>query len=478
MSDLKWVKDDFIDTEQRDLGQIRRVLIITMLLNFAATGIKLAAGLATGALSVVADGLDSLFDGLSNVVGLAGLYAASRPPDASHPYGHRKFETLAALSVAFLLFLTCWQLLVSAWERFNSLKAPQVNLWTGAAMVIAMLIALITSLYELRQGRLQNSEILIADAMHTRASILVSASVLGGLALIKAGFPRADPILAALVALVIAKIGVDILRETLPVLVDRVAVDPERIAEVVEEVGGIESFHRVRSRGALGSAAVDLHVRVSPEKTIQEANAIADEVRRRLLTLGGVTDVTVHVEAQRLPAPDAADLFAVIKQAANELDLMVHEMWAHRLGEDLYVEMHIGVDPDMTMREAHARVDRLEMAIRERLPQIHSVHTHIEPASKQVQPGDRPPSQVEGHIHQEVIRALERVPGLSNPHNIQVRRNPAAEDKLFISLECSVDPDTPVSHAHHLASLLEQELSQRLEDVADISVHLEPPGSD
>ena len=249
MKKLNWEDDGYYATETRDLSNIRRVLIVTMLLNFVATGVKLAAGIATGALSILADSLDSLFDGLSNVVGLAGLYAAAKPPDAEHPYGHRKFETIAALSIAFLLFLSCYQLLVTAWERLGGPFKPEVNVWTAGAMLVSMVVQAATSWYELRAGRRLKSEILVADALHTRASILVSGSVLAGLVFVRLGFPQADPILAAFVAVVIAKIGIDILRETLPVLVDRAALDPNDIAEVVGSVKGVESFHRVRSRG-------------------------------------------------------------------------------------------------------------------------------------------------------------------------------------------------------------------------------------
>ncbi len=236
----KWIDDGYVYSEKRNLSAIRRVLILTMLLNFVATAIKLAAGIATGALSVVADSLDTLFDGLSNLVGLIGLRVASKPPDADHPYGHRKFETVAALSIAFLLFLTAWQLLQAAWQRFGSSEIPVVNRWVILAMVMGMAIQAGTSYYELRQGRKLRSEVLVADALHTRASVLISLSVLVGLLLVRLGFPKADPILAAFVALMIAKIGVDILRETLPVLVDQAAFDPLKIAGIVEEVGGIE----------------------------------------------------------------------------------------------------------------------------------------------------------------------------------------------------------------------------------------------
>lgn len=478
MPSRKWVDDGYLGTELRDLGSIRRVLIITMLLNFASTVIKLAAGLATGTLSVVADALDSLFDGLSNIAGLAGLYAASRPPDADHPYGHRKFETIAALSIAFLLFLTSWQLLQTAWQRWRNDAMPHTTMWTALAMAVGMFIQAATSYYELHQGRKLNSEVLVADALHTRASILVSLSVLGGLGLVSLGFPKADPLLAGFVALMIAKIGFDIIRETLPVLVDRAAFEPDRIAAVVEKVNGIESFHRVRSRGATGSAAIDLHIRVSPEKTVQEANAIADEVRRRLLALYGVSDVTVHIEAQRYPDREAADVFALVKQAAAELGLIIHEVWAHRQGKGLYLDMHVGVEPQLTLGEAHNLVDHLEREVKLRIPKIQEIHTHIELATNRVQEGNERLLDEDDVIILEIERAVAEIPSLSKPHNIRLRNNPADGNKLYLSLECTIAPEMPVTQAHQLASKLEQELSRRLIEVANVSVHLEPPGID
>jgi divalent metal cation (Fe/Co/Zn/Cd) transporter len=337
-----------------------------------------------------------------------------------------------------------------------------------------MLIQGGTSLYELRQGRKLSSEVLVADALHTRASILISLSVLVGLLLVGLGYPQADPLLAAFVALMIAKIGVDILRETLPVLVDQAAFDPGQIADIVDDVGGIDSFHRVRSRGAAGSAAIDLHVRVSADKTVREANVIADEVRRRLLALEGVSDVTISIEAARQPDPDAADLFATAKHAAAELGLTVHEIWAHRYNDDLALEMHVGVDPRLSLSEAHELVDKLEQDIPIRLTEVKWVHTHIELATTQVQQVSGASIQVSSEMRSIVERAVADIPYLFNPHNIHLRRNPADSDLLYMSLECTVEPDLPVTQAHQLASQLESELSRRLQNVADISVHLEP----
>jgi len=479
MPHYDWADDGYFVTDNRDLGQIKRVLVVTMLLNFLATAIKLFAGLTTGALSVVADGLDSLFDGLSNVVGLAGLYVASKPPDAEHPYGHRKFETIAALSISFLLFLTCLQLLQTAWERLRSGAAPEVNIWVVVAMLFSMLVQAGTSFYELRQGRRLKSEILVADALHTRASILVSLSVLIGLGLVSLGYGQADALLAGIVALVIAKIGVDILRETIPVLVDQAIIDPQKIAEIVRQVGGVESFHRVRSRGAAGSGAVDLHVRISPEKTVQQADAIASEIRQRLLALESVNDVTVHMEAQRSPNLAAQNLFALLSQAAGELGVVIHESWVQRVDGNLYMEVHVGVDPQLTLGEAHFLVDQLENAIRQRAPQLSEVHTHIEMANREVLEGDPVSADLEQRVRQAVNQIVDSIPSLNYPHNIIVRRNRGRNSGLnqgySVSLECTVDADTPVTDAHQLSTLLERELSSHLDNIVDVFVHLEPP---
>lgn len=475
MTAYDWEDEGYFSTETRDIGQIRRVLLLTMLLNFLATAVKVTAGILTGALSVVADGLDSFFDGLSNVVGLAGLYAAAKPPDAEHPYGHRKFETIAAISISILLFITSWQLLVLAWGRFRSAVPLEVNAWVVAAMLASMLIQALTSFYELRKGKSLRSEVLVADAMHTRASILVSLSVLAGLGMVAIGYARADAVLAAFVALMIAKIGVDILRDNLPVLVDRAAVDPQKIANVVQQVGGVRTFHRVRSRGAAGSAAVDLHVQVSPENTIEEANAIADEVRRRLLSLEDINDVTVHIEAHQDSQEDANQIYSAIRVAANELGLVLHEAWVHSTNGRLTAEIHVGVDPNSTLGEAHGKVDHLEVEIKARLPQIDDVHTHIELASKAIQVAEDVSEKVRGYVEAEVERIVNDIPSLNYPHNIVIKRNRAVGNQMFISLECTVTPETPVTEAHELASALEDELRRRLDQVAEVSVHLEPP---
>ncbi|MCB0111186.1 MAG: cation diffusion facilitator family transporter, partial [Caldilineaceae bacterium] len=158
-----------------------------------------------------------------------------------------------------------------------------VNWWSIGALLFSSAVQAVAGLWELRKAAQLESEVLRADARHTLASIGVSAAVLVGLGFVLLGYDWADPLVALLVAGVIGKIGVDTVRENVPALVDRAPLDAAHIGEIVGNVRGVESYHRIRSRGPVDNVAIDLHVRVSPQLAMPEANAIADEVRRRLL---------------------------------------------------------------------------------------------------------------------------------------------------------------------------------------------------
>lgn len=454
----------------RNYTSIQRVLILTFLLNILATAAKLGVGLWTGALSLVADGLDTLFDGLSNVIGLLAVRISSQPPDEDHPYGHRKFETLAALFIAAALFVTAWELTTGAISRLWEPPPVLVNRWSIAALFFSSLVQGFTGWWELRQARQLESEVLLADARHTLASIGVSAAVLIGLALVSLGYVWADPLVALLVAGVIVKIGIDTLTENIPALVDRAPLDAARIGDVVGSVQGVESYHRIRSRGTIDSVAIDLHVRVSPQLSMQDANAIADEVRRRLLTLPGVGDVTVHAEAERGPE-SALDLYTATRLIAQEIGVTVHEWWVQSVDAQLSLQLHVGVDPNLTVAAAHELVDRLEQTIRERQPQIQTVHSHIEPANAEILPTARVSSSLHRRIENVVEEAANTIPHLREPHEIQVRQ---VEGRLFITVEALVDGELSLTTAHDLSTQLQEAIRARVLNVGEVLVHLEP----
>jgi len=456
-----------------DYPAIRKVLWQTLLLNWLAAAFKLAVGVAAGSLGALADGLEALLDGLSNVIGLVGIAIASRPPDRHHPYGHRKFETLAALVIALLLLLTSWNLIERALDKFRAPSPPDISTWMFGLLFAALLIQALTARYELALGRRLHSSVLIADARGSQAGATVSLAVLAGLIAVRRGVPAADPLIAIGVALFIAYFALAILREFTPILVDRAPIEAERLAGVVAQVKGVESFDRIRSRGSTSDAAVDLRIRVAPHHSIEQAHAIAAEVRRRLLELPGVNDVTVHLEAERDPKA-AAGPFALVRQVAHGLGLELHESWAHEAEGRLHLIAHVGVDEQLSLGQAHDLVDDLERESLARLPPGTSLRTHIEPIPRELLRSKPVEPEVEAAVRATVERAVRETPGLSQAHNLRVRR---AGGQLHIVLDCMAMPDLPLKTAHELSTELELKLKETLPNVGVVAVHVEPPAA-
>jgi len=367
-----------------NLPAVRRVLWVTMALNLSVTCVKLGVGYWTRSLSLIADGFDSVFDSATNIIGLVGVSLAARPADQDHPYGHRKAETLTAMVIASLLFLTTWELIRSAVERLlhPSLITTEVNIWSFAALAASILVHLTVVWYELNAGRRLQSDVLVADALHTRADIFVSLSVMGGLIAVRLGYPLADPILALVVALLIAKIGVDIIRESSPTLMDHVVVPVDRVEQIALSVPGVVSCHRVRSRGHEGDVYADLHIRVDPALSTEQAHAIAHEVQHRLIKeRPDVHDVTIHVEPAGTPlaGQDWHTVAAQLHRLAAGLGMSIHNMWVFDVNGELSVDVHLEADETLSLREAHSLASSLEERACAEIPHLVGLTTHIEP---------------------------------------------------------------------------------------------------
>ena len=276
---------------------IRNVLIITLVLNWAVAFAKIIYGLLMNSISMTADGFHSLPDGTSNVICLIGIYIASRPKDAEHPYGHKKYETITSLGIAALLFFISFNLLKAAAGRFVNPVVPNITVTGFAVMFITLAVNIFVMAYEYRKGKKLNSDILISDSMHTRTDIYTSLSVLVAFVAIKLGFPIFDLLAGVFIAILIALCGVHIVRESSYVLCDGAPVDPHKIAEVVKKIKGVKRFHKIRTRGRPDDVHVDLHVSVDTRMHVDQAHMLSHhiqaEVKRRF---SGVTDVIVHIE--------------------------------------------------------------------------------------------------------------------------------------------------------------------------------------
>ncbi len=277
--------------------QIEYVLWLTLFLNWGIALFKLVFGYLTHCIVIVADGFHSLSDGSSNIVGIAGIRAAARPDDPTHPYGHWKYETLAAIILSFFLFAASFSIIREAWNSFRHPRQPEVTSWSFGVMALTLAVNIFTAWYERKRGRELRSELLLSDAWHTITDIFVSLAVFAALAGILLHIPWVDSVFSVLIAALIAYAAFGILKHNAGVLCDRVAVDSKVIEALVRKIAGVEDCHEIRTRGRTGDIYIDLHVLVDPAMSVELAHGLSNVIERDIRAgIEGVTDVIVHIE--------------------------------------------------------------------------------------------------------------------------------------------------------------------------------------
>lgn len=278
-------------------SEVRRVLVITLVLNVLVVFLKSVVGLWTGSLSLLADALHSVTDSANNVLGLVTNQLASPRPDRDHPYGHQKYEAVGALGIAAFLGIACFEILKSAVERLlmggEAVSMSSIALWI---MLAVLGINICVAFYERHTGLRLSSKILVADAHHTMSDVWITISVLGGLIGVWLGWQWLDLVMAFPVAVLVFKSGWTVLRENLPWLVDEMAIAPEAIHTTVMQVPGVVNCHEIASRGLLGRQVfIDMHLIVEP-RNLEAAHRITEQVEAILEEKYGPARITIHLE--------------------------------------------------------------------------------------------------------------------------------------------------------------------------------------
>ena len=277
---------------------VRRTLAIVLVLNAVVAASKILVGAHTGSLTVLGAALESGLDMFNNVIGMSLVAVAGRGPDEDHPYGHDKFETLGALGIVGFLSISCFELLREGITSLISGSAPHHIDATEVWIIVATLVVnMFVVWYERRRGHELGSAFLLADASHTAGDILVTLMALASLALSRTGFVHLDAVLAIGVALIIAWSGAQILRASIPILVDERAIDARQLRGVVLGVPQIHDVRNVRSRStASGQLFAEVTVAVSGKISVDQAHQLADAVEAAIEHEFGTSQVTVHVE--------------------------------------------------------------------------------------------------------------------------------------------------------------------------------------
>jgi cation diffusion facilitator family transporter len=281
---------------------IARTALVGGAANLLLSGVKISVGILGHSHALIADGIHSLSDLASDaLVWIAGRQA-NRGPDADHPYGHGRYETMATLALAMLLALVA---LGIAWDAAQRLFSPQDLLAPGWITLYAALASILVKewlyWYTLAYAKRVRSDMLRANAWHHRSDAISSVVVLVGIGGTLAGLPYLDAVAACIVAVMIAHIawglGIEAARE----LVDT-GLEPDRLAAVREtilKVGGVRDIHMLRTRSMGGTVSSDVHVLVDPYISVSEGHLISVKVEQELKRhIDEIEDVTVHIDPE------------------------------------------------------------------------------------------------------------------------------------------------------------------------------------
>jgi cation diffusion facilitator family transporter len=464
---------------QANYRSVRRILIVVLIANLAVTVVKISLGLFTGALAVVADGFHSLVDSSSNLIGLAAIRFAQRPPDEKHPYGYNRYETIGSMAIGFLLLLAAYEIGSAVIERFSSGATPELSALTLGLIALTFPVNLLIVILETRAGRRLNSQILIADATHTRTDLFITGTVLVSLLAVYLGWTWLDPLVAAVVVVLILRAAFGILRDTMHWLADASALNPDEIERLAMEVPGVWYVHRVRSRGSPAAIYVDLHVKVYPGMSTDQAHALATEVENRIQAFYPETaGVLVHIEPGRIdqlqPGSDQAELEYQrlsydLRQIADGLGLGVHDLRVNREASgELDIEAHLEFKGDTTLDEAHDQAESYESRVRQEWPEISSIITHLEPLPESVNtPAADGNAELLARIRSYLLERY-REEQLIEVHSHHLDGHDSVAIRLGLPAE------TSLVAAHQQAEDLERALLTHFANLKRVIVHMEP----
>ncbi|HZD87201.1 MAG TPA: cation diffusion facilitator family transporter [Gaiellaceae bacterium] len=448
----------------------RRTALFSVFAALALIALKLGTGLATHSLGLISEAIHSGTDLVAALLTFFAVGVAVRPADPGHQYGHGKAEHLSALAEA--AFLVAASLFI-AWRAVRRLteSSPQpvhAAWWALLVVGVVILVDLSRTTASARAARRYDSAALSSNALHFASDLAGSAAVLAGLLLARVGQPKGDAAAALFVAVLVLAAAFRLMRRNVDVLMDRVPADAaaaarSAIAAIVPPV----ELRRLRMRQAAGRHFADVVIGVSVDSAVRQGHAAADAVERAVQTALPEADVVVHVE------PEEAG--AAVRERAHAAALgvprvrEVHNVTAVAVGSGTELSLHLKLPADLALDEAHAIAEQVERAIREEVPEVSSVQTHIEPLTEEAA-GTRPPASDIAREH-ELVRRIAREETGREPRALRFLDT---DEGLVAYLTLAVDGETPLGEAHARASRIEERIRRERPDISDVIVHTEP----
>lgn len=444
------------------------------------TALKLAAGITTSSLGLLAEAAHSALDLGAAALTWGAVRASWRPPDDEHQYGHAKVENLAALAATVLLVLTSLWILTEVARRVAG-GGPEVEptVWAFVVMGLSIIVDGYRARDLRRVAEESGSQALEADALHFSTDIASSAVVMLGLAGVLAArtlgwkwMSLADPVAAVAVAVVVLVLSWKLGRRAVDVLMDRAPAGlSARIERALAALEGTQGPARIRVRQAGDRVFADVELRLRPGLPLAEGDRIASNARERVREIaGGEASVLVQLHPE---TDETASLRERIATAVAMEGEIAHDITLRRSQSATHADLHLELPGSSTLAEAHAVADRVEARILEVVRELGRVDIHLELREEEPDRANPIAADVRSAIESRVRHAAAGIVPEGAVHDMLITRTPAG---IYLSCHCLMPPHTLLAQAHALTDRLEARLREAVPELARVSVHAEPDG--
>ncbi|MGO8985998.1 MAG: cation diffusion facilitator family transporter [Terriglobales bacterium] len=439
------------------------------------TSLKVIVGITTGSLGVLSEAAHSGLDLIAALVTFFSVRVSDKPADADHQYGHGKFENFSAFIETGLLLLTCVWIIYEATKRlfFHTVEIEP----TVPAFIVMFLSIAVDYWRSHALGRIAtkyDSQALEADALHFSTDIWSSAVVIVGLALVWIGrnyqvawLRQADPMAALFVAGVVISVSWRLARKTIDALLDAAPAGVRsQIFDRVRTLDGVLEVDRIRFRKAGSRFFADVSVGLERNFTFQRSEQVSDAVRSRVREVLPDADVVVHSVPR---ARRSENIFDRIRAVATRHNFNVHDVSVQDLNGELHVEQHLELDEQLSMKQAHDEVTRLEGEMRGEIPEIATILTHIESEPATIERGEQIVREPE--LEQRLKDIVKEFPEVMDVHEFQFKKVRA---RLYVSCHCTLPDDMPLSRVHDVQTSLEIRFKHDAPELFRVLIHPEP----
>ncbi len=447
-----------------------RVALVSILASAAITVGKGAAGYATGSLALISDAAHSLVDVAATTLTFLAIRAAHKPADEEHPFGHGKFESLAALVETAFLFILSGAVAFEGLRRLVSGETEVTpNRWAVAVLVAAIVIDAWRWWVLTRTARKTGSEALAADALHFSSDLVNSVLVLAALGAAAYGYPQADALVAVGVSVFIAVAGFRLAGRTLGSLLDAA---PKGMAgqarTAIAAAPGVVGVDEVRLRQAGGSIMGEATVAVSRTLPQEDVLAIKERVAEAFAGIAPGSRLTVTT---RPVAVDDETILERVMLIAARRRLAVHHITIQTVGGRLSISADIEIDGRTSLGEAHAVADAFEGALRDEFGHRTEVETHLEPLEVTRLEGREAEATLVARIATAIADHARAGGTVSDVHSVRVR---ATEAGLVVNYHCRMPPTMSVDEAHRCVDEVDRKTRLALPEIVRIVGHAEP----